>query len=291
MESLSELRAKVQQPVRRYNDVAGMLLGDHLSIHVTRLFVAWRISPTVATLSMLACGLAGSVLIVLDGGWAVAGFALVLAYYVLDCVDGEVARYHRIERLIWGYHDFLFHLYVKVAFFTCLGIYAARFTDQTWMFFLPYAALIGVLFQKFQNELTNLLVCRYVLLRGRGESEQFVEQLAQGVGEEEPVPEGWLESEEAPTRFAGFLPLMRAVLTNFDLAVALLLVAAIADLWLSPFAIWTLYGNCKIALVLFYGFILPLDFLDRLWSYLRDHGFERDARRLLRRAHHFRVRR
>lgn len=291
MESLSELRAKVQLPVRRYNDVAGMLLGDHLSIHVTRLFVAWRISPTVATLSMLVCGLAGSVLLVFDGGWAVAGFALVLAYYVFDCVDGEVARYHRIERLIWGYHDFLFHLYVKVAFFTCLGIYAARFTGQTWTFFLPYAALIGVLFQKFQNELTNLLVCRYVLLRGRGESEQFVEQLAGGVGEEEPASEGWLESEEAPTRFEGFLPLMRAALTNFDLAVALFLVAAIADLWLSPFAIWTLYGNCKIALVLFYGFILPLDFLDRLWSYLRDHGFERDARRLLRRAHHFRVRR
>ncbi len=291
MESLSDLRAKVQQPVRRYNDVAGLLVGDHLSIHVTRLFVVWGISPTVATLAMLVCGLAGSVLILFDGVWAVAGFALVLGYYVLDCVDGEVARYHRIEKLIWGYHDFLFHLYVKVAFFTSLGIYAARCTGQTWMFFLPYAALIGVLFQKFQNELTNLLVCRYVLLRGRAESEQFVEQLAGEVAEEEPAADGWLESEQQPTRFGGFLPLMRAALTNFDLAVLLFLVAALADLFLDPFAIWTLQGNCRIALVLFYGFILPLDFADRLWSYLRDHGFERDARRLLRRAHHFRVRR
>ena len=104
------------------------------------------------------------------------------------------------------------------------------------------------------------------------------------------MPEGGLDGDQPLTRFEGFLPLMRAVLTNFDLAIVLFFLAALADVWIEPFAIWTLPGNCKLALVLFYGFILPMDFIDRLWSYLRDAGFERDARRLLRRAHHFRIR-
>jgi hypothetical protein len=60
------------------------------------------------------------------GGWSVLGFAILFVYYVLDCVDGEVARFRKTEKLTWGFHDFLFHLYVKSAFFTCLGIYTAR---------------------------------------------------------------------------------------------------------------------------------------------------------------------
>src|SRR5437867_3665559 len=119
MESIPELRRKVQEPVRQYNDVAGLLVGDRVSIHVTRLFLALGLSPTVATISMLVFGLAGSAL-VLRGGWiATAGFACMFVYYVLDCVDGEVARYRQGEKLIWGFYDFLFHLAVKTAFFLC----------------------------------------------------------------------------------------------------------------------------------------------------------------------------
>ena len=54
MESITDLRAKVQAPVAKYNDVAGYLLGDRISIHVTRFFITMGWSPTVATLSMLA---------------------------------------------------------------------------------------------------------------------------------------------------------------------------------------------------------------------------------------------
>src|SRR4051794_11071006 len=87
MDSLSELRKKVQAPVRKYNDIAGLMVGDRVSIHVTRCFVALGISPTVATLSMLAFGLAGSLMLLRGGAFSVAGFGCLFVYYILDCVD------------------------------------------------------------------------------------------------------------------------------------------------------------------------------------------------------------
>src|SRR5262245_12106046 len=153
MVTLAELRKRVQEPVRRYNDVAGVLVGDHVSIHVTRFFLACGISPTVATLSMLVFGVGGSLLALQGGSLAVVGFACVFLYYVFDCVDGEVARFHRGEKLVWGFYDFLFHLAVKGSFFVCLGIYAARVTGKPAFFFFGLAALLAVLFQKFLLDL------------------------------------------------------------------------------------------------------------------------------------------
>ena len=51
-----------------------------------------------------------------------------------------------------------------------------------------------------------------------------------------------------------------------------------------------LIGFALVLLLAFYGVVLPLDFLDRLVTYHRTDGFRRDARRLLRRAHHYRAR-
>ena len=96
-------------------------------------------------------------------------------------------------------------------------------------------------------------------------------------------------SEPEPFSFRGFLPFVRAALTNFDLAVVLFGLAAVADLFLQPFAIYTLHGNCKIALLLFYGVIFPLDYLDHLVTHLRTERFRKDAARLLRRADQFRI--
>jgi hypothetical protein len=290
VEPIHELRKKVQEPVRAYNDVAGLLVGDRLSIHVTRLFLALGLSPTVATLGMLGCGLAGSVLAAFGGGWAVAGFGLVFAYYVLDCVDGEVARYRKVEKLLWGFHDYLFHLYVKAAFFTALGVYAVRASGRPWTFAFGLAALLATLFSKALYDAVLVLVARHVIQRSHAERERFVREVLAGASDEELAHEGDLPGEVQPFKFGSPPGLVRAVLTNFDLSLLWFLCAAVVDLFLVPFQVWGIPCDLKCLLLAFYGVVLPLDFLDRLVSYLRGGGFHRDARRLIRRAHHFRLR-
>lgn len=287
MESIAELRRRVQAPVRKYNDVAGVLVGDRVSIHVTRLFVSLGLSPTIATLGMLVTGVAGSALVPLGGGFAVAGFALVFLYYILDCVDGEVARYHKREKLVFGFHDFMFHLYVKSAFFVCLGIHLVRTSGESWTFFFALAALLAVLFQKFLHDLPLILTARYILLRKHHERAHFVAQVAHGSGAPELEHDGALPDDHVPVRFSGPLAFVRAALTNFDLAVLLFLGAAALDLFVEPFQLAVFRANCVATLTVFYGVVLPIDFLDHLQTHIRTNRFVHESRRLLRGAHHF----
>ena len=289
MVTIAELRKRVQEPVRQYNDVAGVLVGDHASILVTKLFVELGISPTVGTLSMLVTGVAGSLLVLKGGGFAVAGFALVFLYYVFDCVDGEVARWHKGEKLVWGYYDFIFHLVVKASFFVCLAIYGARMTGAPEVFLFGLFALLAVLFQKFLQDVSSMLVCRYVLLSTNDSKDRFVEQLTAGSDPASLAVDGDLPGDQKPFRFQGFLPSLRAIATNFDLSTLFFLVAAIADLWLAPFPLFGWTVDLKTFLLLFYGVVMPLDFIDRLFHHARKDQFRAECRRLLRRAHHFRM--
>jgi len=290
MESIAELRQRVQAPVRKYNDVAGLLVGDRLSIHLTRLFVALGLSPTLATVGMLVFGVGGSVLAAFGGLWSVLGFGCVFFYYLLDCVDGEVARYHRREKLVFGLYDFLFHLWVKSAFFVALGILAVRTTGEPWVFAFALAGLLAVLFQKFLTDLPFMLASRYILLRGEHERRHFVEQVMDGAGPEALAQDGALPDDHVPFAPSGLLSFLRAAATNFDLAVLVFLAAALADLWVAPFPLAGLVLDLKVLLVCAYGLLFPLDFIDHLVTFLRTGRFQSEARRLLRGAHHFKLR-
>ncbi|MEM7516122.1 MAG: hypothetical protein AAF368_04250 [Planctomycetota bacterium] len=278
--TLDEIRARSQAPVAKYNDVAGRLVGDRLSIHFTRLFLQRGWSPTCATLGMLFFGLVGSAFLPFGGVSSVVGFALVFLYYVCDCIDGEVARFRKIEDLSWGFHDFLFHLYVKSAFFLALGVWAARSTGEGWMFVVGVVALLGALFTKFLEATAILVTARQVLLKPEEQSEGMLSRL--GAWQPAAEPEG------PGSRETG-LGLLRAVLTNFDLSILLFLTVAVIDLFAAPTWVGGLALDGKTLLLCFYAVLLPLDYLDRKWTLLRSDGFRDRSRRLLAGAERFRA--
>lgn len=289
VESIRELRQKVQVPVRRYNDIAGMLIGDHLSILVTRFFVARGIGPTVASSLMLVCGLAGAVLLLFGKVGAVLGFVLVILYYVFDCVDGEVARYHKREKIIWAFHDYMFHLYVKCSFFLCLGIGLYQATGQILLLAFSWSALLATIFRKVLSELAFAVPVRVIFMRDDAMRRRLEAQVTDGIDPEEASESEEVDPTERPTFTRRTM--IREFLTNFDLYVFLFLAAAVADLFLAPFPFLGATWNLKAILLVVNGIVLPLDFIDRLQHQLRNDGFLRDARRFLVRAHRFRIRR
>ena len=287
-EPLSEIRRRAQVPVQQYNDIAGVLVGDHVSIHVTRLFIAVGISPTVATISMLVLGLAGALLIPFGGLWSIAGFTLVFGYYICDCVDGEVARYHKVEKLIWGFHDFLFHLYVKSAFFLALGALAVHVTGKPWFFVFGISGLLGTLLIKFLDALAVSVAARQIVLRPPGERAIQLKQLMEGVDKSR-----FEVSEASPDAgkpgFGRPLAVFRAIVTNFDLGSLIFLTAAILDLFVPRFELLGITWNLKVVLVAFYGVVMPIDFIDRMYTAIRRDEFSEQARELIVRADGFRV--
>jgi hypothetical protein len=258
---------------------------------------------------MLVCGLLGAALQVAGGWWALAGAVLLVLYYVLDCVDGEVARWLGIEDMRWGYYDTIFHLLVKPSAFLGVGIGCWRALGHPELLIAGAVAAIAVLWTKMFLQLPGILFLHDVLNGQPGGSRAFrrflqsldAKGLAGGNGQSHTEPAPAPVEVRAPAAGAGpviprprfplgaNLVTLRALLTNFDIGLLLLVAACIIDLARPPFDLWGMQPLSARAVWLgYYSIILPLDFLDYVRTYLRRGHFAQETSRLAVLAHHYR---
>ncbi len=302
--SWKELREVCQRPVRAGNDVAGLLFGDHASLVITKLFVDLGLSPNYASVGFLVSGLVGAALQVGSGGWALFGAVALVMYYVLDCVDGEVARWQKVVNVQWGYYDYLFHMLIKPLAFFGVGVGLWREFDASWALCAAFAASTATLWRKILIEIPGILFLKDVLRRARigapASSEHLREQ-ADGESSSTSAASSHAASG-APTAavthpvdapaFQLHLDLvtLRALLTNFDVGLVLLTLACAVDLVLAPWDAGPLGPlGARGAWLAYYALVLPLDFLDYLVTFLRRRHFSTEMKRLLTLAHNFHV--
>jgi phosphatidylglycerophosphate synthase len=130
--SIAELRAATQPPsIFERNSGehwAGKLYVRRVSPYLTRLFVRTPITPNQVTWLMIAVGVAaGAVLAIEDAVWpALVAFALIQLQILLDCSDGEVARWKGVSSPVGIYLDRLGHWLTETALPIGLGIGAGR---------------------------------------------------------------------------------------------------------------------------------------------------------------------
>jgi hypothetical protein len=280
--SWQQLREVCQRPVRNGNDVAGLIFGDHASLVVTKVFVDLKLSPNYASIGFLLCGIFGAALQLGSGGWALLGAVLLVLYYVLDCVDGEVARWQGVVNVHWGYFDYLFHMLIKPLAFLGVGLGCHIETGADWPLVAAFAAAVATLWRKILIEIPGILFLKDVL-RKAGTSTDSTGEVP---GSLTPP-----SSSAGPSFRLGFdLMTLRALLTNFDIGLLALTVATAIDT--SGLELPTVVGgpwNVRMLWLAYYGVILPLDFLDYLQTYLRRRHFSSEMTRLLALAHHFRA--
>ena len=157
--SIAELRA-VCQP----QSVIGRPSAEHwagrwymrrLSIHVTRLLLNAPVSPNGLTVLMMAVGVVGAVAAAWPGvGTAVAAAVLIQAYLLLDCVDGEVARWRRVTSAAGVFLDRLGHYVAEAALLVAIGLRADGGPAELglWSWVGAVAAVVALL-GKTQNDL------------------------------------------------------------------------------------------------------------------------------------------
>ena len=309
--SFRKIRETCQLPVRSGNDVAGLLFGDFASLPITKLFVDLRLTPNIATLGMLVCGLSGAALQMAGPphgqSWAFAGAALLLLYYVLDCVDGEVARFQGVEDMRWGYYDYLFHMLVKPLCFLGVGVGCWRQSGEPWWLVAGGVAAIAVLWLKIFLEIPGILFMHGVLSGAPGGSRafhRFLRSVSPGLAREgsngAPPAAGAATHEPAASasphgagdgtfRLRFDAVTLRALFTNFDVGLLLLVVATLIDLRAGPWQVGGVMLEARSIWLLFYAAVLPLDFLDHVRTYLRRGHFASETQRLLVLAHHYRM--
>jgi phosphatidylglycerophosphate synthase len=128
--SLAELRA-VAQP----RDVLGRVSGEHwagrlymrhVSVHLTRAVAPVRwVTPNGLTWAMLLCGLGAAAVLTVPRWWtALIAFLLVQLQELLDCSDGELARWRQRFGASGIYLDRIGHYVTDAGLAIAVGVHA-----------------------------------------------------------------------------------------------------------------------------------------------------------------------
>ncbi|WP_340556550.1 CDP-alcohol phosphatidyltransferase family protein [Streptomyces sp. GSL17-111] len=145
---------------------AGRLYMREISLRCDRYLVNTRITPNQLTYLMVVAGvLAGAALLIPGLTGAVLAALLVQLYLLLDCVDGEIARWRKQTSVTGVYLDRVGHYLAEAALLTGFGLRAADLfgTDgeANWMWaFLGGMAALGAILIKAETDLVDVARAR-----------------------------------------------------------------------------------------------------------------------------------
>ncbi len=161
--SVAEVRAGGQPEgiKERVNEEhwAGRLYMRDISPYVSTFFVRLGVPPNPITYLMMVCGVLAGVVLAFGGLWsALLAALLVQVYLLLDCSDGEVARFTGRTSVTGVYLDRIGHYLSEVALLIGLGVRAqGEFAAGTWVV-AGMAAALGAALIKAETD--NVVVAR-----------------------------------------------------------------------------------------------------------------------------------
>ncbi|REE98376.1 CDP-alcohol phosphatidyltransferase family protein [Thermomonospora umbrina] len=163
--TVADVRALGQPPGlkdrRNEEHWAGRLYMRSLSPYFAWLALRMGFSPNQLTYLMMGSGIVAG-LVVSAPGWplwaALGGALLIQAYLLLDCVDGEVARYLRRTSVAGVYLDRIGHYLAEVALLIGLGARAQGDWESGGWLELGLVAALGAALIKAETD--NVVVAR-----------------------------------------------------------------------------------------------------------------------------------
>ncbi|WP_283138508.1 CDP-alcohol phosphatidyltransferase family protein [Rhizohabitans arisaemae] len=168
--SIIELR-EVAQPAstmdrRSGEHWAGLLYMRRLSIYGTWLLVRTPLSPNQVTGLMILCGVLSGFILAMPGLWsAIVAALLIQLYLLLDCSDGELARWTRRTSIAGVYLDRVGHYFSEAALLIGLGFRASgSLTQPDWYVVLGFAAALGAILIKAETDLVDVARARSGLI-------------------------------------------------------------------------------------------------------------------------------
>ncbi|MBU1706410.1 CDP-alcohol phosphatidyltransferase family protein, partial [bacterium] len=110
MESIKELRKKIAKSEVDWHTPRHDVIVRRISIYFTWLLLHTPLSANQVTVLQIIVGVIGSLLLIPPNyGWNLLGILLLQFGYVLDCCDGEVARYRKQSSVGGVFLDLIGH--------------------------------------------------------------------------------------------------------------------------------------------------------------------------------------
>ena len=193
---LQEIRERTYKKVDAWWTV---LLVDPLAVRLVRLVAPYRwITPNLLTWFATALGLGAAVCFALaDRGWLIAGALLFHASFVVDCMDGKIARLREMGTLFGAWFDFMFdRLRVVACTATLFGAQYYR-TGNELYFWLAFGVITADLFRYLNGgQMAKMRrIMRSRLASARGE-------VVEAAPAEEESPEEAADDSPPPTAAA-----------------------------------------------------------------------------------------
>ncbi len=143
MHAIKELRKICQEPRKKADTYHGRYFARIFSIYITYLFLMLGLSANAVTFISLIIGLLAVIFFSLGTGYFIIwGIILLQFWYILDHVDGEIARYNKITSLAGEYFDRISHYIIHPIVFFGLGI--GLYKIQKAQFYLILGSISGL---------------------------------------------------------------------------------------------------------------------------------------------------
>lgn len=150
MESIKELKDISQASKRKKHSLGSLGYQNHrnVSIYITKFFLkisGGKIKPNHISIFNILLGLAALILITFADGPLTLSLFFVLFYFsfLLDKVDGEVARYRHLITLRGAYLDEIYHLLVQNGLVLAVGVNRFLATgNNIFLFFGIYGFIL-----------------------------------------------------------------------------------------------------------------------------------------------------
>ncbi|MGH8777039.1 MAG: CDP-alcohol phosphatidyltransferase family protein [Jiangellaceae bacterium] len=144
-DALDEHRLRLAASARSGDGFYSTFVLRRVSRWVTALALRVRLRPDPITALSLLVGLVAAALFAVGSAWAlVAGAVLLQVSLVLDCVDGEVARYTRQYSAFGAWLDAVSDRVKEFAAYAGLAVGAARSGEDLWLLAGAALALLVV---------------------------------------------------------------------------------------------------------------------------------------------------
>ncbi|MFI2346218.1 CDP-alcohol phosphatidyltransferase family protein [Streptomyces sp. NPDC019443] len=141
---------------------AGRLYMREISLHIDPYLVNTKITPNQLTYLMVVVGVLGGAALLIPGlTGAILAVVLFQIYLLLDCVDGEVARWRKQTSITGVYLDRIGHYLCEAALLVGFGVRGADVFHQegttNWLWaFLGTVAALGAILIKAETDLVDV---------------------------------------------------------------------------------------------------------------------------------------
>ncbi|MFD4861843.1 MULTISPECIES: CDP-alcohol phosphatidyltransferase family protein [Streptomyces] len=142
---------------------AGRMYMREISLHMDPYLVNTKITPNQLTYLMVVVGVIGGAALLIPGlTGAILAVVLFQIYLLLDCVDGEVARWRKQTSITGVYLDRIGHYLCEAALLVGFGIRGADVfhqngTSTNWLWaFLGTLAALGAILIKAETDLVDV---------------------------------------------------------------------------------------------------------------------------------------